>query len=169
MKKLLLLSISVILLLSSCSNENKQEAPTSPISTDSPKTEETFVDRVNKEKKESKTEPDIPTNAKKMIATYIRSENAGDWSGLYFKDENNKEISFMNKNDHGSLIKELWSTKPTGEDPDDVTIEYHTIKSKVGKKYKIIYIEKNIKHQGFDIEGAHNSKENVILSLTEEM
>jgi len=102
---------------------------------------------------------------KQVIATYQNAMVAGEWSGLTFIDVNDKEINFINKNNQGKIINSFWNNKSTGEDPDDVTITYHTIKENVGKRYKIEYQTKKIKYTGFDQYGSHWDYENVIVTF----
>lgn len=126
----------------------------------------TSINAQTKTTNQPKTTPQKTAETKTIIATYKYGVTAGgEWSGLIFTDNSNTEIRFLNKNNEEKEIAEFWNPKVTGEDPDDVSAELHTISSNVEKKYKLTYTIKMIKHKGYDEYGASSTNENVIISF----
>ena len=105
----------------------------------------------------------VATSIKTVTAVFRESGTwGGEWSGLIFSIEDKSEIRFLNKDNAGKLLTEFWDIKPPIIDTNDPSAELHTMNSSIGKKYKIHYTIKKVKYQGYDVDGASVSNENVI-------
>jgi hypothetical protein len=104
---------------------------------------------------------------REIAARYGKALSEAEWRGLCFLDDRGLEIRFYYKDSKGNILKSFWSKEPTGSDPEDVTVEYHTIAANEGKRYQINYVVKKIRYPGFDEDGAHFDNENVIVNFRE--
>lgn len=104
-------------------------------------------------------------NFKTVEATYIKSGEWGEWSGLIFKTNKGEEMRFLKTTDQDVEIRRFWQNREVTADPEDVSGQIHTNKNCIGQKYLIRYVTKTVHYKGMDEDGSQDVIENVIVTF----